>query len=166
MRKYDDVRGLMYSIANRIKLDSETASDLVHDAWATGRLHKCKDRQLSATITNDMLNSRKRKFGKKDSPRRAAETASISIQEAIAEDENQFAYTDKSLKTLENKEIYRKLLNILSFPEQIAISGCISKGRTFSSIGKQWNINKGRVKEAYDSALRKMRNSKLIQDIR
>ena len=164
MRKYEEVRGLMYSIANRIKLSKETASDLVHDAWVLGNIHKCLDHQLSKTITNDMLRARRKRDG--DRKKLAMNKASVSIQEALAEDENQFAYIDKSLESLENEEIYEKLLNILSFSEQIAIFAHISKGRTFSSIGKQWNVNKGRVKEAYDSALRKMRNSKLIQDIR
>jgi hypothetical protein len=165
MRKYEDVKGLMYSIANRIQLDKEHPCELVHDAWISGKLHNCKNYQLSRTITNCMLRARRNRFGTKDSAKRKAEDSHVELYSAAKDGDVAFLLTDKTIEAMENKEMFDKLLNLLDFREHIAVVWSISKGQSFVEIAANWNVTKSLVSSVYAGAIKKMRESKLIRDI-
>jgi RNA polymerase sigma factor (sigma-70 family) len=165
MRDYKDVKGLMFSIANRIKLNKEEAEDLVNDAWAAGNLHKCKESELSKTITNDMLMARRRSFGKKGQPKYEANKGMKDIKDVISQGDHDFSCEDKGLLELENKELVNKLLKSLDATGQTVISFRICKDKTFSEIGEELGISKQAAKRIFDKAMAKLRDSKLIKDL-
>jgi RNA polymerase sigma factor (sigma-70 family) len=165
MRQYKDVKKLMFSIANRIKLRTEDAGDLVNDAWVGGRLHNCPDKGLSRAITQDMLDARRVRDGEKGGPKLAMNMGLQNLENLDGHNNGKFSFEDKGLLELENKELVNKLLKSLDETGQMVFSGHISKGRTFSELGKDLGISKQAAKRIFDKAMAKLKDSKLIKDL-
>jgi len=165
MREYKDVKDLMFSIANRIKLRTEDAGDLVNDAWVSGRLHDCPDIGLSRAITQDMLDARRTRDGQKGRAKYLTNLGNQQLEEAVTKGDNDFSYEDKGLLELENKELANKLLFSLDKMSQTVISARISKDKSFISIGKELDMHPKQVERIYHKAIAQMQDSKLIKDL-
>ena len=164
MRKYEEVSPLMYSIANRIKLDVEFADDLVHDAWLAGRLHTCKDHELSKTITNDMLNARKAIYGHVGTKKFNAHLESVSLSDAAIHIlESLLCDSSCHYEARDCADIF---LDMLDFTEQMVVRNCIYRGQTLREIASDWGVVHSVVSDVYNKALTKMRESKLARELR
>jgi len=165
MRNWEDVSKVAYKAAHRAVVTGFEVDDLVGEAYATMRWQKCEDHDLYKTLKNDMVNAINKQIGQKTSPKRDSELESVSIDEAYNDDPTQFSYEDKGLLELENKEIEKKLLNLLNSTEKKVISYCIYKERTLEYIADKLNMSVGNVHRIKENALKKMRESKFIKDL-
>ena len=164
MRRYDDIFNLMYSVAHRIKLDSESVDDMVHDAWMAGRLHTCEDHELTRTITNDMLNARKARSGCVGSQKLTAASETVSLSDITDASLNALTYTDPNHH--EDQECADFFLNSLDFTEQMVVRCCIYRGQTLRKIASDWGVVHSVVSDVYYKAINKMRESRLARELR
>ena len=157
MRKYEEVSKLMYSIAHRIKLNSENVDDMVQDAWINGSLHACKDHQLSRTIANAMLDARRLRSGRVGSERLSAGSEMVSLSNVTDKSLDALAYCDPNhLETQDSADFF---LNMLTFSEHLVVRCRIYRGKTIREIASEWNVAMGLVHKTYTRAINKMKES-------
>jgi RNA polymerase sigma factor (sigma-70 family) len=164
MRKYEEVSNLMYSIAHRIKLNTESAHDMVQDAWIKGSLHGCEDHQLSRTITNAMLDARRARSGRVGSVRLTTEVDTVSLSDISNDKLDALAYIDPS--STETTDLVDKLLENLDFTEHLVVRCRIYSGMTYLKIAEEWGMSsQSTVLNVFNRAITKMKESKLAREL-
>jgi RNA polymerase sigma factor (sigma-70 family) len=164
LEKQDELVKKIYWLCNKMADPNECPQELASEVWIMGNVQEVEESLHWIRIRRDIYEIRRKKISK------VAVRNKIRNAKPFSEIGSRFTYKpggfgDKSLKTLENDEIFKKSTSILTPRERIVIYGRLVYDMSLKEVSVKLGCTKERVRQIQNEAIDRIRSQEFIKSI-
>ena len=152
MRKFEDERVCMYSIAHKMKRDNEEVDELVSEMWADDNVRTCENQYFRKACRWAVWNFR----GKLPPLPAFDSTAAMSSNSLIYKGNSHHRQYDNTYLEVERNDFYEFALSVVSESNRDILVSRLN-GYTYKEIEEETGIKPAALSDRYNRCLKKIR---------
>ena len=162
IEKQDELIRKIYWVCNKMAYPNEHPNELASEVWLMGNVQEVAEGLQWVRIKRDIYEIRRRVVSKIEEKNR------IRNPKQFSQIETEFKYDpggheDKSLETLENNEIFKESIAILTKKERIVVYARLVYNMSLREISLKLGCTRERVRQIQNEAVKRIRQQEFIK---